>query len=165
MKRKGFTLVELLIVIVVIGILSAMMMMSSSEAVSSSRATQIAANMRNLQTAALAYWADNMSKFNKTNPDKPDFKGEDANKKYVVDYLKDDAQSDLSSAYKNYDLSVANNNSEWYISYTFSTSDGDTDQVKEKVAGRAASLGLIDASSSTASVYTKSKGVVYLRVR
>ncbi|MBQ3693835.1 MAG: type II secretion system protein, partial [Synergistaceae bacterium] len=31
-KRKGFTLVELLIVIVVIGILSAMMMLSSTEA-------------------------------------------------------------------------------------------------------------------------------------
>ncbi|MBQ3763726.1 MAG: prepilin-type N-terminal cleavage/methylation domain-containing protein, partial [Synergistaceae bacterium] len=59
MKRKGFTLVELLIVIVVIGILSAMMMLSSTEAVTSARANNIVSNMRNLKTAALEYYVDN----------------------------------------------------------------------------------------------------------
>lgn len=41
MKRKAFTLVELLIVIVVIGVLAAMMMLSSNEAVSSAKAAKI----------------------------------------------------------------------------------------------------------------------------
>ena len=59
-KRKGFTLVELLIVIVVIGILSAMMMLSSTEAVSSARASNIISNLRNLKTAALAWYIDSM---------------------------------------------------------------------------------------------------------
>ncbi len=59
-KRKGFTLVELLIVIVVIGILSAMMMISSTEAVSSAKAANIIGNMRALKTAALAYYVDNV---------------------------------------------------------------------------------------------------------
>ncbi len=59
-SRRGFTLVELLIVIVVIGILSAMMMMSSSEAVSSAKATAIISDLRNLKTAALAYFADHI---------------------------------------------------------------------------------------------------------
>ena len=58
--RKGFTLVELLIVIVVIGILSAMMMLSSTEAVASARASNIVSNMRNLKTAVLAWYMDNM---------------------------------------------------------------------------------------------------------
>ncbi len=60
MKRKGFTLVELLIVIVVIGVLSAMMMLSSTEAVSSAKAADIVSDLRNLKTAALAWYADNL---------------------------------------------------------------------------------------------------------
>lgn len=59
-NRKGFTLVELLIVIVVIGILSAMMMLSSTEAVTSANASNIISNLRNLKTAALAYYVDNL---------------------------------------------------------------------------------------------------------
>lgn len=58
--RKGFTLVELLIVIVIIGILSAMMMLSSTEAVSSARAADIISDLRNLKTATLAWYADNL---------------------------------------------------------------------------------------------------------
>ena len=62
MKRKGFTLVELLIVIVVIGILSAMMMLSSTEAVSSARANNIISNLRNLKTAVLSWYMDNLDR-------------------------------------------------------------------------------------------------------
>ena len=67
MKRKGFTLVELLIVIVVIGILSAMMMISSSEAVSSAKATTIVNNLRAVKVAALSYYADHSDKFDPDN--------------------------------------------------------------------------------------------------
>ncbi len=65
-KREGFTLVELLIVIVVIGVLSAMMMLSSTEAVSSAKAADIVSDLRNLKTAALAYYADHLDETEKT---------------------------------------------------------------------------------------------------
>ena len=58
--RKGFTLVELLIVIVVIGILAAMMMLSSDEAVASARAAEIISGLRNIKTATLEWYADNI---------------------------------------------------------------------------------------------------------
>ncbi|MDY6400373.1 MAG: type II secretion system protein [Synergistales bacterium] len=64
-KREGFTLVELLIVIVVIGVLSAMMMLSSTEAVSSAKAADIVSNLRNLKTAALAFYADHLDDVSK----------------------------------------------------------------------------------------------------
>ena len=61
-RKKGFTLVELLIVIVVIGVLSAMMMLSSTEAVSSAKAANIINNLRNWKTATLEWYADNLDK-------------------------------------------------------------------------------------------------------
>ena len=59
-KKKGFTLVELLIVIVVIGVLSAMMMLSSTEAVSSAKVSNVINNMRNIKTATLEWYMDHI---------------------------------------------------------------------------------------------------------
>ena len=66
-KRKGFTLVELLIVIVVIGVLSAMMMLSSTEAVTSAKAAKIISDMRVMKTAILEWYMDNMDRVGKYN--------------------------------------------------------------------------------------------------
>ena len=57
---RGFTLVELLIVIVVIGILSAMMMLSSTEAVTTAKANNIIAALRQWKTATLAWYTDHI---------------------------------------------------------------------------------------------------------
>ncbi len=90
LKRKGFTLVELLIVIVVIGVLSAMMMLSSTEAVSSAKAATIISDMRVLKTAVLSWYMDNLDKVKKNS--KGEYK---INDKYIGDYFSKEGQADL----------------------------------------------------------------------
>ena len=58
-KRKGFTLVELLIVIIIIGVLATMMMMSSDEASTSAKAAKIISNLESIKTAVGAWYIDN----------------------------------------------------------------------------------------------------------
>ena len=87
-KREGFTLVELLIVIVVIGVLSAMMMLSSTEAVSSAKAAKVINNLRQLKTAALSWYMDNIDKVNNIGKvkksDTDNFTGQFASDQYVM---------------------------------------------------------------------------------
>ncbi len=61
LKRKAFTLVELLIVIVVIGILAAAVMFASDEIVSSAQAARILADLENWKRAAVSWYNDHTS--------------------------------------------------------------------------------------------------------
>lgn len=66
-KHGGFTLLELLIVMVVIGVLSAMIMIAADEAITSAKASNIIANLRNLKTAVLAWHADSFDQIPNIN--------------------------------------------------------------------------------------------------
>ncbi|MDR0764141.1 MAG: type II secretion system GspH family protein [Synergistaceae bacterium] len=59
-RKGGFTLVELLIVIMIIAILAGMMMLANSFATDSAEATRIINDLRNLKSAALLYYGDNL---------------------------------------------------------------------------------------------------------
>ena len=61
-KRRGFTLISMLIVIAITGILAAMMFMSSSEAIATARATAIIANLNTLKKAVTQWYMDNREK-------------------------------------------------------------------------------------------------------
>ncbi|MBQ4431624.1 MAG: type II secretion system protein, partial [Synergistaceae bacterium] len=135
MKRKGFTLVELLIVIVVIGILSAMMMLSSTEAVSSAKASNIVSNLRNMKTAALAYYVDNVDTYDSASVTT------DINTK-SADILKYLGNSNTDT--KGYKF-TGKNSGTWFVYYDI-TNDAN---VRTKLAGRAKSTGLIGANSET----------------
>ncbi len=141
MKRKGFTLVELLIVIVVIGVLSAMMMLSSTEAVSSARAASIISNLRNLKTAALSYYADNIDtaealKTGTTGTDTLEGKRED-----IMKYL---GESEKSTQMQNYKFEI-NSDNEWYVYLT--GGDLSNTNVQTKLANRAASTGVLKSAA------------------
>ena len=135
-KRKGFTLVELLIVIVVIGILSAMMMMSSTEAVTSAKASNIISNMRNLKTAALAYYVDNLSSFDEVV-------GTAIDKEKVFGYLNGEKEV---PEFNNYNIS--NDGGVWYITATITGSSSEKERIRSKLAGRAKSVGLYTTKSA-----------------
>lgn len=158
-NRKAFTLVELLIVIVVIGVLSAMMMMSSSEVVSTAKATAIISNMRNLKTAALAYFADNpdyiySTPTNKTNDISNNLNSSKKNEwEALMGYLNG---KDYPSE-KSYKLITSYNGTAWYVECSLSGKDtgengdkatpllsgSELEAVKKKLVGRAKSVGLL----------------------
>ena len=150
-KRRGFTLVELLIVIVVIGILSAMMMLSSTEAVTSAKASNIVSNLRNLKTAALAMYIDNMDKF-----DKNDYKiattstTESGGKKDcsitdVVKYMNGGENFGDSTGYSIEQTAAG----DWYLKYEIQGTGTEKTQIKQKLKGRAKSVGLLKQATNT----------------
>jgi general secretion pathway protein G len=59
-RKSGFTLVELLIVIMIISILAGMMLLATGSATDGAEAIKIVNDLRNLKSAALLYYADNM---------------------------------------------------------------------------------------------------------
>ncbi|MBQ6773622.1 MAG: type II secretion system protein [Synergistaceae bacterium] len=145
-KSKGFTLVELLIVIVVIGILSAMMMLSSSEAVSSAKATAIVSDMRNIKTAALAYFADHPDDYITKKADKGQkIEGDNGVWDEIMNYLNG---KDFPNK-KSYKLQASDDGSSWYVVCNVGGNNNplltgsEAESVKKKLIGRAKSVGLL----------------------
>jgi general secretion pathway protein G len=60
-KRKGFTLVELLIVIIIIGILSSSLLLVAGQVEEKSTATRIISEARTMKAAALLYYSEHNS--------------------------------------------------------------------------------------------------------
>ena len=61
-RRRGFTLISMLIVIVITGVLAAMIFMSSSEAIATARAAAIIANLETLKKATVQWYINNREK-------------------------------------------------------------------------------------------------------
>ena len=155
-RRKGFTLVELLIVIVVIGILSAMMMLSSTEAVGSAKASNIISNLRNLKTAALAWYIDSMDALANYDVGSTASGQNVSNKQadywgIVKKYLSNSTSSELDS---NYSLvrDTGGDKSIWYVMYGNSSLELN---VKQKLAARAESVGILRANTTSSYAYGK----------
>ena len=157
--KKGFTLVELLIVIVVIGVLSAMMMLSSTEAVSSAKASNIISNLRNLKTAVLSWYTDNLDRVVIENKKSCKIKLDTGATQYLTAYVNANAK-EFTKYLNNEDINVKaakgstlavgdyiidgkDEGQLWVVGYYI----GKDSRVKEKLASRAASIGLLNGVS------------------
>ena len=167
-RRKGFTLVELLIVIVVIGILAAMMMMSSTEAVSSAKANNIVTNLVAMKTAALLYYLDHSDK----TPEELKTELTNAN---LLPYLKKQSQvKDAGDALKGYSV-VVDEWGDWYACCDINEVTGSSNKnnaeraaILRKLEGRAKSSGLEFSGDNTGKGRTtpaKDSRYIYLWIR
>ena len=157
--HKGLTMIEMLIVMTVIAILSSMMMMSSTESVSTSNAMNLITNLRNLSTAAMSLYTDNLDFFRKNPNASPDLLP------YVRPYLYKGTvnSSNEDDVYANY--CVKNFDGTWWAGYKFPS---DNKSLKGKVSKYAGTEGLKGGDNENSALEDKpytTHSVVWMRIR
>ena len=191
-KRHGFTLVELLIVIVVIGVLSAMMMLSSTEAVSSAKASNIISNMRNLKTAFLSWYADNLDRVVKKSGKYQilEKNSTSTTSKELYAFINGGGNQEILAYMSNgssimlcdkqgagvepkpksgfyilrADNGNNNNKNDWYIGYRIDDNGNNKDMtLRKKIESRATSLGLVGWTTKT--TYDSTENDVYMLIQ
>lgn len=156
MKRKGFTLVELLIVVAVIGVLAAMMTMSSTEAIDSAGANTVLNNLQSLKTAAMSMYMEDSEVASYT-----EIKIEDTDvitklAKYLGKKYSANSVS-LGNAAGKY--AIVGNELTWYVVYQLA--DSDTPNMRTKLAAKAKGadlLGQVNAPAATKKVIPAQTG-------
>lgn len=141
-KRKGFTLVELLIVIIIIGILAGAMLLVAGSGTDKATATKITSDLRSLKSACLMYYADKNSW-----PPTTGFHTA------ITPFMDRAVSSDFSY--------IATTSAD-FIGYSNTTIL--TPGVKAKLADMAGSAGLLANTDGTTGSYTNG-ATVYMRVR
>ena len=157
MRKRGFTLLELLIVLVVIGILGITMMIAGEEMYDSARATEVISNLKMWKNAALAFYADNLEECSRS-----DFNfGAPGVRERVIKYLSVDDKYLKKLANDKNNIKYETFQSEdgtWYIWHNVGRGAGKVDLnnniktgLKAKLFERAKAEGLLDSSAYTGS--------------
>ena len=160
MKRKGFTLVELLIVIAVLGALTAMMTLSSTNAAGAAKAASIINGLQTLRTAVQVYVAENSA----GDPIVGEIDADDSTKSTGFlaasgDYIDKATFDKIKGKYTV--VEGTDTPKGWYAGYAVGTTDTNT---INKLIGRATEDGLLGAAGSTTAYTGDSQETVYMRV-
>lgn len=129
MKRKGFTLVELLIVIAIIGVLAAMMTLSSGDATLSAKAASIANGFKVLRSGFTLYKTDKGD-----NATETDFNNNSD------DYLGPEVKM-----LKKFTVTSSDAGSKWTATYTF---DSANDPVLAKFTTYSSDMGMTGTATT-----------------
>lgn len=188
MKRRGFTLVEMLIIIVVIGVLAEMMIFSSTESVSTAKAAKILANLNTLKRAAGQWYLDNREKVqpdgrvklgSETHPVQ-EFGDRIGLSKYIssmndsgIKFYKTSATDEVTNK-KNTNLvegyygvcdgGTINgyHRNAWYVGYCFKADEG---KVRDKIRGRLESEGaFLGTADAHEDMHNDRSAAVWMRV-
>ena len=153
MRKRGFTLLELLIVLVVIGILGITMMIAGEQIYDSARATEVINNLKMWRNAALAFYADNLEECSKSDFNfgaqgvrERVIKYLNVNKKYL-DEIANEKQTKIQ--YK----TAQGKDGTWYIWYNVGRGAGKVDGniktgLKARLVDRAEAEGLLQAGEN-----------------
>ncbi|MDR2179536.1 MAG: prepilin-type N-terminal cleavage/methylation domain-containing protein [Synergistaceae bacterium] len=144
--RKGFTLVELLIVIVIIGILASSMMLSSGSATAAAEASNVVTELRNLKAATLMLFIDSMDEARGSGFATSINNGEA--KDFLAKYMDNPEKLNENFLFKVEDNYAATGGTKWFVGYNL-TGAKVTNEVKQKLAGRAQTTGLLGSTSTT----------------
>ena len=146
-KRRGFTLMEIIISIALLAILSGIFTISMSSGTDSAEASRILGELDALKSAASLYYADNVSDL--PTPAIADLK----------DYVSAPEKLDNSE----YKFVEGSNTSQWFVGYDIS---GASSGVRSKLASSAESHGLRSGTEdSDTDVYDGGTSGVYVRVK
>ena len=141
-RHKGISLFELLIVIAVIVILSTAMFLSSLDSAGTADAAKIIADLTTIRKAAIAWYADNRETFRQNTKN---VNNQTAIISDISQYIGSGTSITLNNSSGGinsgcYGISNVNGKYRvWYVGYKFTTDEG---ELKNKLAGRANSLGL-----------------------
>ena len=149
MKRKGFTLVELLIVIAIMGALAATMTLSSTNATASAEAAKIVNGLRAVRTATTMFYWDHPD-FQKVEPDDWADDVEDKFTDEIASYL----DTGMGGQASDYVLKLVGatakvaSEANWYVGYKIPDT-GVSVTVLKRLAGQADTYGLKGGTSTT----------------